>query len=79
MLIVASWKYGILASLLLLSACASGSSIRENARRSERGNCLLGPHDPGRIRALPGQGVPVRPPRNPFEDALPHCPADWRE
>lgn len=63
----------VLASLISLSAESLASSISEAVRLSERRDCLIGPHELGRIRALPGQGVPVRPPKNPFEDALPHC------
>ena len=69
----------LLRGLSLLAAClcplkdVCASGISENVRLSKEGNCLIGPHAPGRIRSLPGQGVPVRPPKNPFEDALPHC------
>lgn len=63
----------LLAALLCPRDEAFASSISENVKLSKEGNCLIGPHAPGRIRALSGQGVPVRPPKNPFEDALPHC------
>lgn len=68
-----AWGFSLLAALLCPLDEASASGISENVKLSKEGNCLIGPHTPGRIRSLPGQGVPVRPPKNPFEDALPHC------
>lgn len=40
---------------------------------SERGTCIEGPHEPGRVRRLPGTAVSSSKPRNPSEDSYVHC------
>lgn len=42
---------------------------------SRSGDCITAPHDPVRVRRLPGVAATSSKPRNPFEDYLPHCTA----
>lgn len=36
-------------------------------------DCIAGPHDPLRVRRLPGVAATTSRPRNPLEDEGPHC------
>ena len=36
-------------------------------------DCIAGPHEPLRVRRLPGVAATTSRPRNPLEDSLPHC------
>jgi len=36
-------------------------------------DCIAGPHEPLRVRKLPGVAATTSKPRNPLEDSLPHC------
>lgn len=36
-------------------------------------DCIVGPHDPLRVRRLPGVAATTSRPRNPLEDERPHC------
>lgn len=40
---------------------------------SERGTCIEGPHEPLRVRRLPGTAVFSARPRNPLQDSYVHC------
>lgn len=61
----------LLATLFCFSAplrAAEGRIIS-----SERGTCIDGPHELGRVRRLPGTAVTSSKPRNPSEDSYVHC------
>lgn len=68
-----------LALLLLLLApiagCAPSASrvTSERAVTSERGTCIEGPHEPLRVRRLPGVAVMSARPQNPSMDQFVHC------
>lgn len=40
---------------------------------SRQADCIPGPHDPSRVRRLPGVAATTSRPRNPLEDERPHC------
>lgn len=46
---------------------------------SDRGTCIEGPHEPLRVRRLPGTVVFSARPRNPLEDAYVHCRSENEE
>ena len=47
--------------------------------RSERGTCIEGPHQPLRVRRLPGMAVMSDRHLEPHEDAYVHCSAPAKE
>ena len=59
--------------LTLAFAATIPAAARERLVTTSRGTCLTGPHDPMRIRRLPGTAVTTDRPRNPQEEAYVHC------
>jgi hypothetical protein len=43
------------------------------AERAPVGNCIPGAHEPLRVRRQPFMPMTSSKPRNPLEDAYPHC------
>ncbi len=62
-----------IAALALTFVATIPAVARERLVTTSRGSCLTEPHDPMRIRRLPGTAVMTDRPRNPHEEAYVHC------
>lgn len=62
----------------LVAASASAQAAEGKLITSERGTCIEGPHEIGRVRRLPGTAVSSSKPRNPSEDSYVHCESTKR-
>lgn len=63
-------------ALLVLGAVTItdlGAAAEGRVVTSERGSCIEGPHEPLRVRRLPGTAVSSSKPRNPLDDSYVHC------
>lgn len=60
----------IIFALFILTAPLAA---RPAAAMPDRMDCSAGPHDPMRVRRLPGTPATTEKPRNPLEDQRPHC------
>lgn len=73
-------RTAVLALLALEALTATGLRAAEGrVVTSERGTCIEGPHEPLRVRRLPGTAIFSARPENPMQDPYVHCEEPARD